>query len=140
MPAEKDKLHIANIIPNLVAADDKPLAGIAVAEGMAHLDNMLIISLSSAVTRLLQHSARPMDRYSQSLAAEAAAQTVTGLFYQVCHRFSPVWLDTALSLGSVGPGRLPRRPNEGSILLWLPDGGPYRRDVASVPVSIPVAL
>ena len=139
MPAEKDKLHIANIIPNLVAADDKPLAGIAVAEGMAHLDNMLIISLSSAVTRLLQHSARPMDRYSQSLAAEAAGQTVTGLFYdyQVCHRFSPVWLDTALSLGSVGPGRLPRRPNEGSI---LPDGGPYRRDVASVPVSIPVAL
>lgn len=42
------------------------LVGIAVAE----------------VTRLLQYSARPLDRYSQSLAAEAAAQTVTSLFSQ----------------------------------------------------------
>jgi len=42
------------------------LVGIAVAE----------------VTRLLQYSTRPLDRYSRSLAAEAAAQTVTSLFYQ----------------------------------------------------------
>jgi hypothetical protein len=76
------------------------LVGIAVAEGQAHLDNVVIIGLSSAVTRLLQHSVRPMDRYSQSLAAEAAAQTVTGLFYQVCRRFSSVRLDTTQLLGA----------------------------------------
>jgi len=42
------------------------LVGIAVAE----------------VTRLLQFSHRQVDRYSQSVAADAAAHTVTALFYQ----------------------------------------------------------
>ncbi|KAF8626838.1 hypothetical protein AX15_004669 [Amanita polypyramis BW_CC] len=42
------------------------LVGIAVAE----------------VTRLLQYSAHQLDRYAQSVAADAAAHTVTMLFYQ----------------------------------------------------------
>lgn len=59
------------------------LVGIAVAEGLDHPVQLSCLAHPPVVTRLLQFS-RPGDRYSQGAAADAAAHTVTLLFYEVC--------------------------------------------------------